>query len=300
MSSQLNQASTAIKAIQTNMLHALESITEKINWQETKWDYQAGTGGGLTIVCENNKIIEKAGVNFSNIANNKIIESATVHRPELKGASFQACGTSIIVHPDNPFAPTTHANFRYFQAKTVNNEILWWFGGGFDLTPYYVFTEDCIQWHQAAYNLCETYEKGLYQKYKTWCDNYFYLKHRQEPRGIGGIFFDNLNHWDFSTCLSFIEDGGEAFIKTYTGILSRRKATGYTSEHKNFQLYRRGRYVEFNLLYDRGTKFGLESNGRTESILISLPPQVTWATNNNSYEKDLLNYFNNKNWLNNQ
>ena len=292
-------AEKLIKAIQIKTLNALEEQTNSIGWQKDNWHYKPGQGGGLTIIGKDSNIIEKAGVNFSSIANNKIIDSATTKRPELKNSAFKACGTSIIIHPHNPYVPTTHANFRFFEAITTNNKKIWWFGGGFDLTPYYPFVDDCILWHKLAKQACDKYDPNIYYKFKNWCDTYFYLPHRKEPRGIGGIFFDDLNIWQFNKCLNFIEDTSNAFLKAYILILSKRKNIDYSCHQDAFKCYRRGRYVEFNLLYDRGTKFGLESKGRTESILASLPPKVYWNNNFNFNldEKELLNFLNKKDWI---
>ena len=221
-------------------------------------------------------VIEKGGVNFSHVYGGKLPPSATAHRPELAGRSFQAMGVSLVIHPKNPYAPTSHANVRIFVAEKEGEVPVWWVGGGFDLTPYYGFVEDCQEWHSTAKAICEPFGAEVYPKYKKWCDDYFYLKHRQEPRGIGGLFFDDLNEWGFDRCFDFIKAVGMGFINAYQPILARRKNTPYGERERNFQLYRRGRYVEFNLVYDRGTIFGLQTGGRTESILMSLPNLVAW------------------------
>lgn len=244
-------------------------------FQQDVWQRVEG-GGGITRVLENGQILEKAGVNFSEIMGQTLPESATLRKPELAGQQFQALGVSAVIHPRNPYAPTTHMNVRLFCATTSSGKSVWWFGGGFDLTPYYGFMEDCKHFHTQAQQACEPFGKEVYPCYKKWADDYFYLKHRQEARGIGGIFFDDLNAWDFATCFAFIKNVGQHFILAYQPILQRRKTIAYDQQAKDFQLYRRGRYVEFNLIYDRGTLFGLQSGGRTESILMSLPPEVIW------------------------
>ena len=202
--------------------------------------------------------------------------SATAHRPELAGRSFQALGVSLVIHPENPYVPTSHANVRFFVAESTDAEPLWWFGGGFDLTPYYGFDEDARHWHSVARASCEPFGKEVYPRFKRWCDEYFFLRHRNEPRGIGGLFFDDLNGWPFDECFAFLRSVGDHYLDAYRPIAARRKNTSYGERERKFQLYRRGRYVEFNLIYDRGTLFGLQSGGRTESILMSLPPLVEW------------------------
>lgn len=205
--------------------------------------------------------------------------SATAHRPELAGRSFQALGVSLVIHPHNPYVPTSHANVRFFIAEKEGEDPIWWFGGGFDLTPYYGNDEDCISWHQTSKAACDPFGDNVYDKYKKWCDDYFYLKHRNEPRGVGGLFFDDLNEWSFDKCFEFMQSVGNAYIQAYRPIVQKRKNEEYSELQRDFQLYRRGRYVEFNLVYDRGTLFGLQSGGRTESILMSLPPLVKWRYN---------------------
>jgi coproporphyrinogen III oxidase len=205
--------------------------------------------------------------------------SATAQRPELAGRRFEAMGVSLVIHPHNPMLPTSHANVRFFIAEKDGEAPIWWFGGGFDLTPYYGFDEDCISWHQTAADLCQPFGDTLYPKYKKWCDEYFFLKHRNETRGIGGLFFDDLNELGFEQSFAFTQAVGEGFLQAYLPIVERRKGMPFTQQQRDFQLYRRGRYVEFNLVYDRGTLFGLQSGGRTESILMSLPPLVKWRYN---------------------
>lgn len=227
-------------------------------------------------VLENGAVIEKGGVNFSHVFGDQLPPSATAARPELAGRSFQAMGVSLVIHPKNPYAPTSHANVRFFVAEKDGEDPMWWFGGGFDLTPYYGFEEDVVHWHQTARDACEPFGNEIYPEFKTWCDDYFYLKHRDEPRGVGGLFFDDLNRFDFDTSFALMRSVGDAYVPAYQPILARRKDHDYGERERQFQLYRRGRYVEFNLVYDRGTIFGLQSGGRTESILMSLPPLVRW------------------------
>jgi|SRR3990167_2978949 len=238
---------------------------------EDRWQHHQG-GGGVTRVLANGDVIEKAGVNFSHVYGSTLPSTATERRPELANTEFQALGVSVVVHPLNPYVPTSHMNVRFIRVKNGS----WWFGGGFDLTPYYGFVEDCVSWHQLAKTACEPFGSDIYPKYKKWCDEYFFLKHRNEARGIGGIFFDDLNEWGFERCFAFMQQVGHCYIDAYQAIIARRKYYPYKQSERDFQLYRRGRYVEFNLLYDRGTLFGLQSGGRTESILISLPPLVKW------------------------
>jgi len=240
-----------------------------------QWQY-AGGGGGITSILEGGKIIEKGGVGFSHVFGKQLPQAATAKRPELTNSGFEAVGVSVVIHPRNPYVPTSHFNVRFISVQKPDQSIYWWFGGGFDLTPYYGFVEDCIHWHQVAKAACDPFGVDVYERYKKWCDQYFFLKHRNEPRGIGGLFFDDLNEWKFEQCFAFMQSIGDSYIKAYQPIVARRKHHAYTERERHFQLYRRGRYVEFNLLYDRGTLFGLQSNGRTESILMSLPPLVSW------------------------
>jgi coproporphyrinogen III oxidase len=221
-------------------------------------------------------VFEKAGVNFSHVLGASLPSSASSHPPELTGRSFQAMGVSLVIHPHNPYVPTSHANVRLFVAEKAGAEPVWWFGGGFDLTPYYGNEEDCRHWHEVSRAACEPFGEDVYPRFKQWCDDYFFLQHRNEPRGVGGLFFDDLNEWDFETSFAFLRAIGDAYLLAYLPIVQRRKQQPYTERERQFQLYRRGRYVEFNLVYDRGTLFGLQSNGRTESILMSLPPLVRW------------------------
>ncbi len=272
----------AVKAylmrLQDTICHELADEDGDKAFQEDSWD-RPGGGGGRSRVMENGKVFEKAGINFSHVFGDGLPASATAHRPELAGRSFQALGVSLVIHPHNPYVPTSHANVRFFVAEKAGADPVWWFGGGFDMTPYYGFDEDCIHWHQTAKDACDPFGEDVYARYKKWCDEYFYLKHRDEPRGIGGLFFDDLNEWGFDSSFSFMQSVGDHYLKAYRPIVNRRKQTEYGERERAFQLYRRGRYVEFNLVYDRGTIFGLQTGGRTESILMSLPPLVTWRYN---------------------
>ena len=244
------------------------------NFREDDWERPGGGGGRSRALAGG--VIEKAGVNFSHVMGRELPAAASARRPELAGRGFEAMGVSVIVHPRNPFAPTAHANVRFFIAEKEGEEAVWWFGGGFDLTPYYGFEEDAVHWHQTAQEACRPFGDELYGKFKKWCDEYFFLKHRDEPRGVGGLFFDDFNEGDFAHSFAFMRSVGESFVAAYMPILQRRKGLEYGDRQREFQLYRRGRYVEFNLVYDRGTLFGLQSGGRTESILVSMPPLVRW------------------------
>ena len=257
---------------------ALMQLDSDLVLKEDQWEREGG-GGGRSRVMQQGKIFEQGGINFSHVHGDSLPASATAHRAELAGRSFQALGVSLVIHPLNPYVPSTHMNVRFFVAEKDDEEPIWWFGGGFDLTPYYGFREDARHWHEMAKAACNGFGDDTYSKYKKWCDEYFYLKHRQEPRGIGGLFYDDLNEWGYETCFAFMQSIGDHFLKAYMPIVERRMATGYCERERNFQLYRRGRYVEFNLIYDRGTLFGLQSGGRTESILMSLPPLVRWEYN---------------------
>jgi coproporphyrinogen III oxidase len=236
-------------------------------------------GSGRTCILENGNILEKGGVGFSHVSGNQLPPAATQNRPEIAGRTFEAMGVSLVFHPHNPKAPTTHMNVRCFIAQAPNQDPVWWFGGGFDLTPYYGVDEDCKHFHQTAKNALDPFGVDLYPRFKKWCDEYFYLKHRDEPRGIGGIFFDDFNELGFETSFAMMRSVGDAFIEAYLPILKRRYQEPYTQAERDFQEYRRGRYVEYNLIFDRGTIFGLQSGGRSESILMSMPPVVTWKYN---------------------
>lgn len=269
---------TYLLGLQDHICQALEAIDGKAQFKEESWERAEG-GGGRSRVLTDGAVIEKGGVNFSHVRGNQMPASATAHRPELAGRSFEAMGVSLVIHPDNPFAPTSHANVRFFIAEKDDEDPVWWFGGGFDLTPYYGFDEDCIYWHQTAKEACAPFGEQVYPRFKNWCDDYFYLKHRDEPRGVGGLFYDDLNEWSFEQCFAFTQSVGNAYSKAICPILEKRKDTPFGEQEKQWQLYRRGRYVEFNLVWDRGTLFGLQTGGRTESILMSLPPLVRWEYN---------------------
>lgn len=266
-----------MEALQDHICAGLESVEAGARFTEDQWVKESGGGGRTRVI--GGSVIEKGGVNFSHVIGDNMPASATAHRPELAGRSYQACGVSLVIHPDNPFVPTSHANVRFFIAEKPGEAPIWWFGGGFDLTPYYGDVEDCRNWHQVAQRVCDDFGPGRYQKYKDWCDEYFYLKHRDEPRGIGGLFFDDVNDADFDSCLEFVKAVGEGFVEAYLPIVEKHKNKPFTEDQKEFQRFRRGRYVEFNLVYDRGTLFGLQSGGRTESILMSMPPQANWGYN---------------------
>lgn len=261
--------------LQESICERLEALDGKARFVTDAWDRPEG-GGGISRVITEGGVFEKGGVNFSRVMGEQMPPSATAHRPHLAGAPWQAMGVSLVMHPHNPYVPTSHANVRFFVATPKDGDPVWWFGGGYDLTPYYGFDEDCIHWHETARNACRPFGADVYSRYKKWCDEYFYLKHRQEPRGIGGLFFDDHNTGNFDDDFGLMQSVGSSYIPAYEPIVRRRKDTPWSEREREFQLYRRGRYVEFNLVYDRGTLFGLQSGGRTESILMSLPPLVRW------------------------
>lgn len=302
-----------IEEVQQYLLGLQKDICQQLAEEDGEKDFivdewkRPQGGGGLTRVMENGAIIEKGGVNYSYVEGTNMPASATAHRPELAGRSFKAMGVSLVIHPQNPHAPTSHMNVRFFIAEKEGEEPIWWFGGGFDLTPYYADKDDCVFWHQQAKAACDPFGAEVYDKYKQWCDEYFYLKHRDEHRGIGGLFFDDLNSeqtgWDFEQCFAFMKSVGDHYIKAYRPILAKQKNKPFTEAERDFQLYRRGRYVEFNLVWDRGTLFGLQTGGRTESILMSLPSEVRWRYNwqpeAGSREAELTEYYlKPKDWLN--
>ena len=272
----------AVKAylidLQDRICHALEGEEQGVRFAEDAWDRAEG-GGGRSRVLQQGGTFEQAGINFSHVHGEKLPPSATASRPELAGRRYQALGVSLVIHPRNPYVPTSHANVRFFLAEKPDADPVWWFGGGFDLTPYYPFLEDVRHWHRAAREACDPFGADIYPRYKAWCDAYFFLRHRNEPRGVGGLFFDDLNVGGFERCFAFMQSVGDHYLKGYLPIVQRRKGLEYGERERAFQKYRRGRYVEFNLVYDRGTLFGLQSGGRTESILMSLPPEVSWRYN---------------------
>ena len=292
--------------LQDDICRSLESADGEGRFEEDLWQREAG-GGGRTRVLEQGAVFEQAGVNFSHVFGNRLPPSATAARPELEGRDFQAMGISLVIHPRNPYVPTSHANVRFFIANKPGAEegdddgSIWWFGGGYDLTPYYANLEDVVHWHKTVKETCDPFGDDVYPRYKKWCDDYFYLKHRNETRGVGGLFFDDLNQWGFEPCFDFMQTIGNSYLPAYLPIVERRKSTTYGERERAFQLYRRGRYVEFNLVYDRGTLFGLQSGGRTESILMSLPPLVNWRYNyqpeEGSAEAELNDYLRPRDWL---
>ena len=266
---------TYLRGLQDRICEAVAAAEGGDGFREDAWD-RPGGGGGRSRVIEDGSVFEKAGVNFSHVHGDELPPSATAQRPELAGRSYQAMGVSLVIHPRNPYVPTSHANVRFFIAEGTAAAPVWWFGGGFDLTPYYGFAEDVVHWHETARAACAPFGADVYPRYKQWCDEYFFLRHRREPRGVGGLFFDDLNDGGFERCFAFMRSVGDHYLAAYLPIVERRKDQPYGERQRDFQLYRRGRYVEFNLVYDRGTVFGLQTGGRTESILMSLPPLVKW------------------------
>jgi coproporphyrinogen III oxidase len=271
-----------LKTLQSNICNTLSDIDGSQQFISDEWQRPDGErlqGYGITRVLTGGDVIEQGGVNFSYVKANSLPPAATQSRPELANHPYQAMGVSLVIHPRNPFAPTTHANVRVFMVTPKDKPAVCWFGGGFDLTPYYLFNEDAIAWHQQAEDLCQPFGDNVYRDYKKWCDEYFYIKHRNETRGIGGLFFDDISEWPAEKSFAFMQAVGDGFLEAYAPILVKRKDTSYNASHRDFQLYRRGRYVEFNLVYDRGTIFGLQSGGRIESILMSMPPEVRFRYN---------------------
>ncbi|CAQ83485.1 MULTISPECIES: oxygen-dependent coproporphyrinogen oxidase [Photorhabdus] len=271
----INQIKSFFLSLQDKICQQLEQADGTAKFTEQSWQRKEG-GGGRSRIMQEGTVFEQAGANFSHISGTRLPVSATSYRPELAGRSYQAMGISVVIHPLNPYIPTSHANVRFFIAEKEGESPVWWFGGGFDLTPYYGFEEDAIHWHTTASNICQPYGEDIYPKYKKWCDDYFYIKHRNEARGIGGLFYDDLNTPNFEYCFNFTQDIGKGFLHAYLPIVEKRKSLLWGERERQFQLYRRGRYVEFNLVWDRGTLFGLQSGGRTESILMSMPPLVRW------------------------
>jgi len=275
MQNQVSCIKKYLLGLQERLCHGLQALEPVARFNIDEWERDS-IGGGKTCVIQNGTVIEKGGVNFSHVAGETLPPPATQSRPELVGAAFEALGVSSVIHPLNPFAPTAHMNVRYFEARKQSGEVVWWFGGGYDLTPYYGFEEDCRYFHETAKKACDKTHPDFYTQFKKNADDYFYLKHRQEARGIGGIFFDDLNSLSFEALFAFMQNVGDSFIDAYIPLLDKRKDHAYTTENQAFQHIRRGRYVEFNLVYDRGTLFGLQFGGRTESILMSLPKFVRW------------------------
>ena len=298
----IEQVKKYLVQLQKSICSDLESLDGKAIFEKDHWSKENGNGSGITSVICKGDVFEKGGVNFSIVHGNKMPKSASTLRPELEGRKYTALGVSLVLHPENPYIPTTHSNVRFFVAEEPGKEPIWWFGGGFDLTPFYGFDEDAVHWHKTAKKACLPFGEKVYSKYKKWCDDYFYLEHRDEQRGIGGLFFDDLNEGGFDRCFEFMKSVGDHFSEAYLPIVIKRKDTPYGKKERNFQLYRRGRYVEFNLIYDRGTLFGLQSGGRTESILISMPPKVKWSyqfqVEKDSEEEKLYNhYLKPKEWI---
>ncbi len=286
MSADFDAATDWMRGLQDSICGALERLDGKARFSEDRWDPKDSrrvggaptvpttSSGGRTRVLAEGALFERAGVNFSHVRGDALPAAASARREGVAGQPFEAAGVSLVLHPRNPYIPTSHMNVRLFAAGADRST--WWFGGGFDLTPYYGFDEDCVHWHTVARAVCAPYGDDVYPRFKRWCDEYFFLKHRDEPRGIGGLFFDDLNQWGFERTFAFTRAVGESFLEAYLPIVERRRAIAYGERERAFQAIRRGRYVEFNLVWDRGTLFGLQSGGRTESILMSLPPHVAW------------------------
>ena len=304
MSNQTERVRSYLTGLQKTITESVANADGKTEFLIDDWVRDSsGGGGGRTMVLTAGDVFEQAGVNFSEVAGDSLPASATSHRPELAGRNFRAMGVSLVIHPHNPYLPTSHANVRFFIAEKPGEESIWWFGGGFDLTPYYANKEDCVHWHKTAKQACDPFGSDCYDRYKQWCDDYFYIKHRKEARGIGGLFFDDLNEPGFEAAFGFMQSVGNLYLPAYLPIVEKRKDNPYGETERQFQLYRRGRYVEFNLVYDRGTLFGLQSGGRTESILMSLPPLVNWQYNyqpeEGSREAELTDYYlKPRDWLN--
>jgi coproporphyrinogen III oxidase len=298
-SSNLEAIEAYLRRLQDRICSSIETLDGSARFHEDAW-IRAEGGGGRTRVLSDGSVFEQAGVGFSRVSGNTLPPSASQHRPELAGRSWTALGVSLVIHPLNPYVPTTHMNVRYFEASAAEKDPVWWFGGGFDLTPFYPLDEDVRHWHQVAKNVCASFDDSAYDKYKKWCDDYFFLKHRNETRGVGGLFFDDLHEDGFERCFEFMRAVGDGFLDAYLPIVERRKDTFYSEREREFQLYRRGRYVEFNLVYDRGTLFGLQSGGRTESILMSLPPRVRfqygYEPEEGSPEARLADYLKPRDW----
>ncbi|WOB51614.1 oxygen-dependent coproporphyrinogen oxidase [Xanthomonas hydrangeae] len=288
-----------LTGLQDRICAAVEAIDGSARFAEDLWRREEG-GGGRTRILRDGAVFEQAGIGFSDVSGSRLPPSASAHRPELAGATWRACGVSLVFHPHNPHIPTTHANVRYFRAERDGDVVAAWFGGGFDLTPFYPVDEDVLHWHRTAQTLCAPFGEERYAAHKRWCDEYFFLRHRNETRGVGGLFFDDLDK-DFERDFAYQRAVGDGFLDAYMPIVERRKDTPYGEREREFQLYRRGRYVEFNLVYDRGTLFGLQSGGRAESILMSLPPRVRWeygfTPEPGSAEARLMDYLVPRDWL---
>ncbi len=290
-----------LQGLQDSICTGVETEDGEAAFRRDSWQRSEG-GGGESRVLRDGAVFEQAGINFSHVMGAALPPAASARRPELAGRRFEAMGVSLVLHPRNPMVPTSHANVRFFVAHAEDADPVWWFGGGFDLTPYYPFHDDVLHWHETARAACAPFGEDVYPRYKKWCDEYFYLRHRKETRGVGGLFFDDLNEWEFERCFAFMRSVGDHYLDAYLPIVAKRKGTAFDSRHRDFQLYRRGRYVEFNLIYDRGTLFGLQSGGRTESILMSLPPLVRWEYDwkpQNGSQEELLysDYLRPRDWL---
>lgn len=295
---------TYLRDLQARICSALEAADGSKNFLADAWRKPEDAplrGDGVTRILEGGELFERAGVGFSLVAGDKLPPSASANRPELAGRGFRAMGVSLVLHPRNPYIPTAHANVRFFVAEKPGEEPVWWFGGGFDLTPYYVFEEDARHWHTVARNACAASGDGVYARLKRQCDDYFVLKHRNETRGVGGLFFDDWHEGGFEASFGLMRSVGDGFLDAYLPIVERRRATAYGERERAWQLYRRGRYVEFNLVFDRGTLFGLQSGGRTESILMSMPPLASWQyqyePEAGSAEAALAQYLSPRDWL---
>ena len=300
MSDHATEVENYLRSLQERLCSAFEAFESEARFGDDVWARPSG-GGGRTRVLKDGAVLEQAGVGYSKVFGYTLPPSASAQRPELAGRSWTACGVSVVVHPRNPYVPTAHMNVRFFEARKPGAEPVWWFGGGFDLTPFYPFDEDCVHWHTVARDLCAPFGDDVYARYKKWCDEYFFIRHRDEARGVGGLFFDDLNAWDFEACFAFLRAVGDGFLDAYLPIVERRKDARHGEREREFQLYRRGRYVEFNLVYDRGTLFGLQSGGRAESILMSLPPRVRYeygyVPEAGSAEAQLSEYLTAREWL---
>jgi coproporphyrinogen III oxidase len=296
----IDRVRTFLADLQDRICRRLEAVDGRGRFVEDAWQRAEG-GGGRSRVMKRGAVFEQAGVNFSEVSGTKLPPSASAHRPAIAGREWTATGVSLVLHPENPYVPTTHMNVRYFEARADAAPTVWWFGGGFDLTPYYPFDEDVVHWHTVARDACAPFGEDVYARYKRWCDEYFFIRHRNETRGVGGLFYDDLDAGGFERCFALTQAVGNGFIDAYLPIVGKRKAQPWGDREREFQLYRRGRYVEFNLVYDRGTLFGLQSGGRAESILMSLPPRVrfeyAYAPETGSVEARLAEYLTPRDWL---
>ena len=296
---EIDDVRSYLTGLQDRICTALESADGTTHFGRDDWTRAEG-GGGRTRILRDGAVFEQAGVGFSDVSGQALPPSASAARPELAGASWRAVGVSLVLHPRNPYLPTTHCNVRHFRAQRDGETVAWWFGGGFDLTPFYPFDEDVLHWHRTARELCEPFGEDRYPAHKRWCDEYFFLRHRDETRGVGGLFFDDL-HGDYERDFGYLQAIGDGFLEAYLPIVERRKDLPHGERERAFQLYRRGRYVEFNLVWDRGTLFGLQSGGRSESILMSLPPLARWeygyVPEIDSAEAQLQDYLRPRDWL---